>query len=204
MEIDTIISNIKEMLVERGDNIDEFEEHERDIEREDFYNDSRILEFHTSNTTIIFCMTKKLRKNILDELKSYSDNITKFITKYNNKKNIVLIFNNDVISAPILQQLNKYDKMLQKNEGMLQYFYAKQLLFNPTKHEYVPKHMKLTDQEEINKLLETYMIKSKLHLPLINHNDIIAKWLGLKQGDIVKIIRNNKNSGIYYYYRCCI
>ena len=29
-----IIKNIKEMLVQRGDNIDEFEEHEREIERE--------------------------------------------------------------------------------------------------------------------------------------------------------------------------
>ena len=79
MEIDTIIFNIKEMLIERGDNIDEFEEHEKDIEREDFSNDSRILEFHTSHTTVIFCMTKKLRKTILDELKGYSDNIGKFI-----------------------------------------------------------------------------------------------------------------------------
>ena len=103
MEIDTIISNIKEMLVERGDNIDEFEEHERDIEREDFNNDSRILEFHTSNTTIIFCMTKKLRKNILDELKSYSDNITKFITKYNNKKNIVLEASGKITKGNILE-----------------------------------------------------------------------------------------------------
>ena len=204
MEIDTIIFNIKEMLIERGDNIDEFEEHEKDIEREDFSNDSRILEFHTSHTTVIFCMTKKLRKTILDELKGYSDNIGKFITKYNNKKNIILIFNNDAISAPILQQLNKYDKMLQKNGGILQYFYSKQLLFNPTKHEYVPKHIKITNQQEIDILFETYMMKTKLHLPLINHNDIIAKWLGLRQGDIVKIIRNNKNSGIYYYYRCCI
>lgn len=114
MEVDTIIDNLKSMLIDRGDNIDEFIEHEQDIERDEFYNDSRILEFHTSNTTIIFAMTKKLRKNILDELKSYTEDITKFILQYNNKKNVILIFNNDVISAPILLQLNKYDKMLQK------------------------------------------------------------------------------------------
>ena len=59
MEIDTIINNIKLMLISRGDNIDEFEEHEREIEREEFYSDSKILEFHTSNTTIIFAMPKK-------------------------------------------------------------------------------------------------------------------------------------------------
>ena len=48
------------------------------------------------------------------------------------------------------------------------------------------------------------MITSKLKLPYILHNDIIAKWLGLTQGDIVKIERYNNNSGLYYYYRCCI
>lgn len=203
MEVDTIIDNLKSMLIDRGDNIDEFIEHEQDIERDEFYNDSRILEFHTSNTTIIFAMTKKLRKNILDELKSYTEDITKFILQYNNKKNVILIFNNDVISAPILLQLNKYDKMLQKKNGMLQYFYTKQLLFNPTKHVMVPEHTKLTT-EKTSEIMEKYLIKTKLHMPIILHNDIIAKWLGLKQGDVVEIKRYNSNSGLAYYYRCCV
>jgi DNA-directed RNA polymerase subunit H (RpoH/RPB5) len=203
MEVDTIIDNLKSMLIDRGDNIDEFIEHEQDIERDEFYNDSRILEFHTSNTTIIFAMTKKLRKNILDELKNYTEDITKFILQYNNKKNIILIFNNDVISAPILLQLNKYDKMLQKKNGMLQYFYTKQLLFNPTKHVMVPEHTKLTT-EKTSEIMEKYLIKSKLHMPIILHSDIIAKWLGLKQGDVVEIKRYNSNSGLAYYYRCCV
>ena len=204
MDIDTIIKYIKEMLIERGDNIDEFEEHECEIDRDEFLNDSKILEFQTSHTTIIFAMTKKLRKFILDELKAEQDNITKFLLKYNNKKNVILIFNNDVISAPILQQINKYDKIFQKNNGMLQYFYAKQLLFNPTKHIYVPKHQKVESQEEISEILSKYLLNTKLKLPFITHTDIISKWLGLKQGDIVKIDRYNPNSGAYYYYRCCV
>tara|TARA_Y100000389_G_C17445026_1_gene511034 strand:+ start:675 stop:1289 length:615 start_codon:yes stop_codon:yes gene_type:complete len=204
MDIDTIIKNLKDMLIERGDNIDEFEEHETEIERDEFYNDGKILEFQTSNTTIIFAMTKKSRKNILDELKIEPDDIKKFLLKYNNKTNVILIFNNDIISAPILQQINKYDKLFQKNNGILQYFYAKQLLFNPTKHVYVPKHIKIKTQEEVKKILDNNLVSSKLKLPYILHTDIIAKWLGLKQGDIVQIDRYNKNSGIYYYYRCCI
>jgi len=204
MDIDTIVKNLKDMLINRGDNIDEFEEHEMDIERDEFYNDGKILEFHTSLSTIIFAMTKKSRKNILDELKIEQDDIKKFLMKYNNKKNIILIFNNDIISAPIQQQLNKYDKIFQKNGGILQHFYAKQLLFNPTEHEYVPKHTKIESEEEIEEILKKYMITSKLKLPFILHSDIISKWLGLTQGDIVKIERYNSNSGLYYYYRCCI
>jgi len=203
MDIDIIINNIKEMLVQRGDNIDEFEEHEKEIEREEFYSDTRILEFHTSKTSIIFAMTKKLKKNILDELKSYQEDLTKFVLKYNNKKNIILVFNNDIISAPILQQITKYDKMLQKNNGILQYFYAKQLSFNPTKHEYVPLHEKI-DESNIQEILDQYSVTSKLKLQWIYNFDPQAKWLGLKQGDIVRITSYNSNSGTYYRYRCCI
>ena len=203
MDIDSIINNIKEMLVQRGENIDEFEEHEKEISREEFINDGRIIEFHTSNTTIIFAMTKKLKKMILDELKAEQEDLINFILKYNNKKNIILIFNNDVISAPILQQISKYDKMLQKKDGMLQYFYGKQLLFNPTKHVYVPKHEKVSEKDKEN-LLSQYSLSKKLKLPCISHTDPQAKWLGLKQGDIVRITSYNSNSGTYYRYRCCV
>lgn len=203
MEIDTVISNLKEMLLARGDNIDEFDEHEGDIDREDFYNDRDIIEFHTSDTTLIFALTKRLRKSIIDELKDNEENINNFITKYNNKVNVIIVFSNDTISSPLVSQLNKFDKILQKKGGILQYFQIKQLLYNPTKHVYVPEHIKLS-QPEINALMEKYMIKSKLQMPVIIHTDPIAKWLGLKQGDIVQINRYNENSGISYYYRCCI
>ena len=42
MEIDIAIDNIKSMLQDRGDNIDEFVEHEVDVDREEFYNDKNI------------------------------------------------------------------------------------------------------------------------------------------------------------------
>lgn len=202
MEIEIIINNLKEMLLDRMENIDEFEEHEVDVDKDEFYNDKNVIEFHTSNTTIIFALTKKLRKNILEELKDSSDDITKFIEKYNNKSNIILVFSNDTNSTPIVQQLNKYDKILQKKGGSLQYFHVKNLLFNPTKHNLVPKHVKMT-QEEISEMMEKYMIK-KAQMPFILHTDVIAKWLGLKHGDVVKIERLNENSGISYYYRVCI
>lgn len=203
MEIDIVIKNLKEMLEQRGDDISMFEEHEVDIDREEFYNDKNVIEFQTSNTTLIFALTKKLRKNIIDELKIGENSIDSFIQKYNDKKNIILIFNNDTISMPVLSQLNKYDKLFQKNGGILQFFQIKQLMFNPTKHEFVPEHVKLTDAEAQD-IMKKYMIKSKLQMPIILHNDIIAKWLGLKQGDIVKIKRYNENSGVSYYYRSCI
>jgi DNA-directed RNA polymerase subunit H (RpoH/RPB5) len=203
MEIDIVINNLKELLLDRGENIDEFEEHEVDIEREDFYSDKNVIEFHTTNTTLIFALTKRSRKIILDELKDTSDDITNFVSRYNNKMNIIIVFNNDTISTPIMAQLSRYDRTLQKKGGTLQYFHIKNLLFNPTKHVLVPKHTKMTS-EEVSAMMEEYMIKSKIQIPYILHNDPIAKWLGLKQGDVVKIERLNENSGLSYYYRVCI
>jgi DNA-directed RNA polymerase subunit H (RpoH/RPB5) len=203
MEIDIVMKHLKELLKKRGDDISMLEEHEVDIDREDFYNDKNVIELQTSNTTVIFALTKKLRKNIVDELKLGENSVDEFIKKYNNKHNIILIFNNETITMPILSQLNKYDKLFQKTGGMLQYFQIKQLMFNPTEHMFVPEHIKLS-AEEANEIMQKYMIKSKLQMPVILHNDIIAKWLGLKQGDIVKILRYNENSGLSYYYRCCI
>ena len=229
MDIDNVIKNLKEMLVARGDDISLFEEHEASVDRDEFENDKNVISFQTSRTTLIFALTKKLRKNCIGDIKDNDGSIEEYIKKYGNMKNIILIFNDDVISVPIMSQLNRYDKMFQKIGGQLQFFYTKQLMYNPTKHEYVPEHIKLSEEEKVDimkkeekvdimekeetvdimekeetvDIMKKYMIRSKLYMPVILHSDPIAKWLGLKQGDIVKIIRYNENSGISFYYRCC-
>jgi len=202
MDIDNVIKNLKEMLVARGDDISLFDEHEASVDRDEFENDKNIISFQTSRTTLIFALTKKLRKNSVDDLKDNDGSIEEYIKKHGNMKNIILIFNNDVISVPIMSQLNRYDKMFKKIGGQLQFFYTKQLMYNPTKHEYVPEHIKLSEEETVS-IMKSNMIRSKLYMPIILHNDPIAKWLGLKQGDVVKIIRYNENSGVSFYYRCC-
>jgi DNA-directed RNA polymerase subunit H (RpoH/RPB5) len=205
MEIEIIYNNVREMLLDRGDNIDEFDEHYAGIDdKYEFYSDKNVMEFHTSNTTVIFALTKKLRKSIIEELKDFAKtDILNFAKKYNDKKNIILIFNNDTISTPVVQQLHVFDKMFQKHDGMMQYFHVKNLLFNPTKHQLVPKHVKLTP-DETTMIMDKYLIKGKAQMPFILHSDVISKWIGLKQGDVVKIERYNENSGLYYYYRVCV
>lgn len=204
MEIDRAIENLKSMLRDlRGENIDEFEEHEVDIDRQEFYNENNIIEFNTDNTTIIFALTKKMRQDIIEQLKKSKSNIESFVNAYNGKYNIILIFGNDILTTPTITQLNLIDKVLQKKKGMLQFFQLNELQFNPTKHQLVPPHRKISN-EETTEIMNKYLIKSKLQMPIILKTDVIAKWHGLKQGDIVEIIRYNENSGKSYYYRCCI
>lgn len=202
-KIDYVIGNLKEMLVARGDNIDEFDEHEAELDRETFFNENYSVNFHTSDTAIIFALTKNLRSSIIDDLKKSVSNIDNFVRKYNGKYNIILVFNNDMLATPSVSSLSSIDKILQKKNGMLQFFHMNELLFNPTKHELVPPHRKLS-ADESREVMEKYLIKSKGQMPLILHTDVIAKWIGLKQGELVEIIRYNENSGKYYYYRCCV
>jgi DNA-directed RNA polymerase subunit H (RpoH/RPB5) len=205
MEIDKAIENLKSMLFElRGENIDEFDEHEADIDRQEFYNENNIIEFNTDNTTIVFALTKKMRQEVIEQLKKNKANIDSLVNEnYNGKYNIILIFGNEILTTPTVTQLNLIDKVLQKKKGMLQFFQLNELQFNPTKHQLVPQHRKLS-LEEITAVMTKYLIKTKLQMPIILKTDVIAKWHGLKQGDIVEIIRYNENSGKSYYYRCCI
>ena len=210
MEIDRAIENLKAMLKKlRNENIDDIEEQEQNIDRQEFYNETTPIYFNTDVTTVIFALTKKLRQDIIEELKKNKTNIETIITdsktdnKYNGKYNIILIFGNDILTTPTVTQLNLIDKVLQKKKGMLQFFQLNELQFNPTEHQLVPEHRKLNPQESTD-IMTKYLIKSKLQMPIIPKTDVIAKWLGLKQGEIVEITRHNENSGKSYYYRCCI
>jgi DNA-directed RNA polymerase subunit H (RpoH/RPB5) len=206
MDIDIINKNIEEMLVDRGDNVLSFREMLLSLNKEDFETDKHVINVQTLKTSILYALSKNLRKTIINELKEKlkdSDNISEFTNKYGGKNNIIIVFNNESISTAVKSQLNKYDKIFQKNGGHLQYFSSQQLMFNPTKHEYVPKHTKLTE-DEVKEFMKEYLTRSKMHMHVILQNDPIAKWIGLKHGDIVRIDRYNENSGESFSYRSCI
>ncbi|MEM4941357.1 MAG: DNA-directed RNA polymerase subunit H [Candidatus Nezhaarchaeales archaeon] len=66
-------------------------------------------------------------------------------------------------------------------------------------HELVPKHILLT-KEERKQLLEQLKIKPE-QLPWIRASDPVAKLIGAKPGDIVKIIRKSPTAGETIAYR---
>jgi len=66
----------------------------------------------------------------------------------------------------------------------------------------VPKHIILNDKEK-KELLEELKVKPK-QLPKILTKDPVAKAIGAKEGDILKIIRNSPTAGKTTYYRIVV
>lgn len=68
-----------------------------------------------------------------------------------------------------------------------------------TKHVLVPEHTIMTS-DEIEELFKKYSIK-KINLPKISVRDPVVKYIGAKEGDIIKIVRKSHTAGISVYYR---
>jgi len=77
---------------------------------------------------------------------------------------------------------------------------AKELsAFDPTAHELVPKHEKLS-AKEAQAVRERY--HATLHeLPKISVHDPAISGLGLSQGDIIRITRASETAGETVFYR---
>lgn len=89
-----------------------------------------------------------------------------------------------------------------ENLAKIECFLEDDLLVNITHHELVPRHVLLSRDEKIA-LLKRYRLK-ETQLPRILQKDPVARYLGLKRGQVVKIIRVSETAGRYASYRLCV
>lgn len=110
-----------------------------------------------------------------------------------------------VITKTSMNDTMKFEleKIWSNNRLYLNIMSLHELQFNVLKHAMVPNHIKLNDTEK-QEFLEKYHIFKEDRIPEISRFDPVAKAIGLKPGEVCKIIRPSRTSIEGVYYRICV
>jgi len=92
-------------------------------------------------------------------------------------------------------------KHILKGKHRVEFFSEDELVLNITKHKLMPKHVLLTTKEKTELLTITGLKETQL--PRILPSDPMAKYLGARRGDIVRIVRRSETAGKCVLYRAC-
>ena len=99
---------------------------------------------------------------------------------------------------------NQLDGLYKKRNSkyFTQVFDLSKLIINIMKHELVPEHT-IISEEEKNKLLLKFDIAHLSQLPIILKIDPVAKFIGMKRGDVCEIRKSSETGGECIVFRYC-
>lgn len=118
---------------------------------------------------LLYVVPTKLNTELVTHLYNISD----------TSKHIIIVYDSDVTST-VKTIIDNVDKVIEL-------FCIDELKYNVLEHVLVPKHIKIGFQPQNSK-----------KYPILKKSDPVARFMGYKTGDIIKIIRRDES--IYYRY----
>jgi DNA-directed RNA polymerase subunit H (RpoH/RPB5) len=145
---------------------------------------------------IRYYLSKTIRPNNIDEMIDDLFNVEEILTK----DDTLFIVVKDDINETLT---NKLIHLWETDGIFIVMINIQRLQFNILKHEMVPEHIVLNNSE-IEDVMKKYNIIDKQHFPDISRFDPVAQVIGLRPGNVCRIIRPSKTSVTADYYRICI
>lgn len=108
------------------------------------------------------------------------------------------------MSAPSENLTKTIRLLIQEFQGKFEFFHINELQFDITTHRMVSPHRILKDDERAEFLREKKIRNPEEELPGIDVLDIMARWIGARPKDIVRIDRHSDVGGSVPYWRYCL
>lgn len=141
-------------------------------------------------------LAKTLRReninNILDDLYNLEQVL--------QKSDMLIIVMKQEVNDTLIHILNE---IWEKEQIFIVIHTLDRLQFNILEHQYVPEHIVLSDVEK-EAVEKKYNITDSKQMPSISRYDPVSLAIGLRPGQVCKIIRPSKTSVNSIYYRYCI
>jgi len=181
-----VYQTLVEMLTDRG----------YDVSKHIDYDEFIIM--YEENNYNITDNDNKVHVTFFKDVKTFSkkdltDIVQNIKAEFDNENINIIIILRDKYNITIEKELAKE---LYKN---VEIFLFKNLTFNNTRHQDIPKHIPLTE-EEAKEVLTKYKI-TKSQMPKMLSTDPMARYYGVRSGGIFKIIRPSTSAGEYITYR---
>jgi DNA-directed RNA polymerase subunit H len=187
------------LLQEQDFNITDYEEFS--VNEVHIMNNNKQLDMLMSKTEkpdkiyVKYHLAKTLRR---ENINDYIDDLYNLEQVLNKGDTLMILIKQDP-NEPLLNILNQ----IWEQDGIFIIIYnLNRLQFNILEHEYVPKHIILSDTETIE-FKKNFNINNDSEIPQISRYDPVAVAIGIRPGQVCKIIRPSKTAITSNYYRIC-
>lgn len=124
--------------------------------------------------------------------------------------NIEMVLNKETDSVIFITQQSANDtivktmrQLFDEEKILVRVYDIARLQFNILNHTLVPEHIILSDEEK-QALIDKYYITQNSELPEISRFDPVAIAIGIRPGQVCKIIRKSATAIDGTYYRLCV